>query len=458
MPNTDASADLAARIAQLMPRARTDLAELVAFPSVADPRQIPPEVCRSAAEWVAAAFAEAGLSDVHLAETPDGTHAVIGHRPGPPGAPTVLLYSHYDVQPALDTDAWVSPPFELTERDGRWYGRGAADCKGNIVMHLTALRALGDDLPVGIKIVIEGSEEQGTGGLEQYLPEHADQLRADAIVIADVGNAALGEPTATVSLRGAANVVVTVRTLAGDVHSGMFGGAAPDALAALIRMLDSLREADGSTRIEGLEAADGVWDGRDYDEQRFRRDVAVADGVSLIGTGTVADRLWAKPAVTVIGIDCPPVVGSVPAVPALARAHVSLRVPPGTSPQAAAEALEAHLLRAAPWGVQAEVEIEGVGSPFRAKTDGPGYAALDGAMRAAYGKPISYAGQGGSIPLCGKLAEVYPDAEIMLIGVEEPSCQIHAANESVDPGELERMALVEALFLRDYPGARENRL
>lgn len=456
MPNTDADADLAARIAELMPRARTDLAELVAIPSVADPRQIPPEVCRSAAEWVARAFAEAGLPDVELAETPDGTYAVIGHRPGPPGAPTVLLYSHYDVQPALDADAWVSPPFELTERDGRWYGRGAADCKGNIVMHLTALRALGDDLPVGIKIVIEGSEEQATGGLEEYVPEHADQLRADAIVIADVGNAALGEPTATVSLRGTANLVVTVRTLAGDLHSGMFGGAAPDALAALIRMLDSLRDEDGSTRIDGLEA-DGTWDGRAYDEQRFRRDAGVADGVSLIGAGAVADRLWARPAVTVIGIDCPPVVGAVPAVPALARAVVGLRVPPGVSTEAAAEALTAHLVKAAPWGARVEVERAGMGSGFQAATDGPAYAALDEAMRAAYGKPISFVGQGGSIPLCGKLAETYPEAEIILMGVEEPSCQIHAADESVDPGELERMALVEALFLRDYPAALGHR-
>jgi acetylornithine deacetylase/succinyl-diaminopimelate desuccinylase-like protein len=456
MPNSDASTDLAARIAGLMPRARTDLAELVAIPSVADPRQYPPQECERAAEWVAAAFTGAGLSDVHLAKTPDGTYSVIGHRPGPPGAPTVLLYSHYDIQPVGDTDSWVSPPFELTEREGRWYGRGAADCKGNIVMHLTALRALGDDLPVGIKLVIEGSEEQGTGGLEQYLPEHVEQLRADAIVIADVGNAALSEPTATVSLRGVANVRVTVRTMAGDLHSGMFGGVAPDALAALIRILDSLRDLDGSTRIEGLEA-DGAWEGRAYDEQTFREVAAVADGVALIGTGSVADRLWAKPAVTVIGIDCPPVVGSAPAVPALARARVSLRVPPGTSTQGAMEALKAHLRAAAPWGAQVEVDNEAVGSPFRAAIDGPAYAALDEAMHTAYGKPISYAGQGGSIPLCSKLAETYPAAEIILMGVEEPSCQIHAANESVDPDELERMSLVEALFLRDYPAAVQQR-
>ncbi|MFD8749985.1 dipeptidase [Kitasatospora sp. NPDC059577] len=450
-----AADDLAARIAALMPRAKADLAELVAVPSVADARQYPPEHCRRAAEWVAAAFADAGLDDVRLAETPDGSHAVLGHRPPPPGAPTVLLYAHYDVQPPLDEAAWHSPPFELAERDGRWYGRGAADCKGNIVMHLTALRALGDDLPVGLKLVVEGSEEQGTGGLEAYVPGHADELRADALLICDTGNAAVGVPTATTSLRGLANVVVTVSTLAGDVHSGMFGGPAPDALAALIRILDSLRDPDGGTRVQGLEA-DGGWPGVGYDEQQFRADAGVLDGVRLTGSGTVADRLWARPAVTVLGIDCPPVVGSAAAVPARARARVSLRVPPGTDAAAAADALTAHLRAAAPWGARVEVEREGTGSPFRAATDGPAYVALDRAMREAYGTPIAYLGQGGSIPLCNVLASTFPDAELILMGVEEPRCLIHAPNESVDPTEIERMALVEALFLRHYPGVAKG--
>ncbi|MFF7454761.1 dipeptidase [Kitasatospora sp. NPDC008115] len=447
--------ELARRIAALMPRARTDLAELVAIPSVADPRQYPPEKCRQAAEWVAAAFSDAGLRDVHLEETPDGSHAVIGHRPPPPGAPTVLLYAHYDVQPPLDDAAWASPPFTLTERDGRWYGRGAADCKGNIVMHLTALRALGDDLPVGLKLVVEGSEEQGTGGLEAYVPPHAGELHADALLICDTGNAAVGLPTATTSLRGVTNVVVTVAALKGDMHSGMFGGPAPDALAALIRILDSLRDADGGTRIDGLDN-DGTWNGVGYDEQQFRADAGVLDGVRLTGSGTVADRLWARPAVTVLGIDCPPVVGSAAAVPATARARVSLRVPPGTDARAAQAALTAHLKAAAPWGVHVAVAPESVGSPFRAATGGPAYAALDKAMQEVYGRPMSFLGQGGSIPLCTVFATTFPEAEIILMGVEEPRCLIHAPNESVDPGEIEHMAHVEALFLRHYSDSRRS--
>ncbi|MEV4558278.1 dipeptidase [Kitasatospora sp. NPDC049285] len=444
--------ELAARIASLMPRAKADLTELVAIPSVADPRQYPPEKCREAAEWVAAAFTDAGLRDVRLAETPDGSHAVLGHRPPPPGAPTVLLYCHYDVQPPLDDAAWTTPPFQLTERDGRWYGRGTADCKGNIVMHLTALRALGDDLPVGVKLVAEGSEEQGTGGLEAYVPQHAEDLHADALLICDTGNAAVGVPTATTSLRGLANVVVTVATLASDMHSGMFGGPAPDALAALIRILDSLRDEDGGTRIDGL-AADGVWQGVGYDEPQFRSDAGVLDGVSLTGSGSIADRLWARPAVTVLGIDCAPVVGSAAAIPGTARARVSLRVPPGTDPGAAQAALTAHLEKAAPWGARVTVEPESKGAPFRAATDGRAYAALDRAAQDVYGKPLSFLGQGGSIPLCNVLAGAYPEAEIILMGVEEPRCLIHAPNESVDPTEIQHMAEVEARFLLHYAAA-----
>ncbi|MFH8463463.1 dipeptidase [Streptomyces sp. NPDC017991] len=445
--------DLAARVAGLMPRARADLTELVAIPSVADPRQYPPEKCQEAAQWVADAFTEVGLKAVHLARTPDGSHAVLGHRPPPPGAPTVLLYCHYDVQPPLDEAAWTTEPFTLTERDGRWYGRGAADCKGNIVMHLTALRALGDDIPVGIRFVAEGSEEQGTGGLEQYVALHPEQFTADALLVCDTGNAAVGVGTATITLRGLVDVVVSVGTLDGEIHSGMFGGPAPDALAALIQALSTLRDpSTGDTRIRGMDC-EGTWDGVGYDERQFRTDAGVLNGVELTGTGSVADRLWARPAVTVLGIDCPPVIGSAAAVPHTARARVSLRIPPDADPAFALDALTRHLTEAVPWNARVSIETEGTGAPFRADTDGPAYAALDAAMRKVYGKPLAHQGQGGSIPLCNVLAGTCPQAEIILMGVEEPRCLIHAPNESVDPTEIENMALVEAVFLRDYARA-----
>ncbi|MCW5252141.1 dipeptidase [Streptomyces sp. SHP 1-2] len=443
---------IAETVASLMPGAKEELAELVAFRSVADFGQFPRGESEAAAGWIASALRAEGFEDVALLDTPDGTQSVYGRLPGPEGARTVLLYAHYDVQPPLDEAGWTSPPFELTERDGRWYGRGTADCKGGVLMHLLALRALkaNGGVPVHVKVIVEGSEEQGTGGLERYAEQHPGLLAADTVVIGDSGNFRAGLPTATSTLRGMTMVRVRVDTLEGNLHSGQFGGAAPDALAALIRTLDSLRTEDGSTAVDGL-AADGDWEGVHYDEERFRQDARVLDGVELIGSGTVADRIWARPAVTVLGIDCPPVVGATPSVQASARALVSLRVPPGTDPAHATDLLQAHLERHTPWGARVEVERIGQGRPFRARAGSPAYRAMADAMAVAYpGEEMQYAGQGGSIPLCGTLAALYPEAEILLIGLSEPEARIHAVNESVSPEELERLSVAEALFLRNY--------
>ncbi|WP_207930542.1 dipeptidase [Streptomyces hainanensis] len=458
MEHSPQHAAFAGTVAALMPRARAELAELVAFRSVADAEQFPPRECAAAAEWIARALMAEGFEDVRLLETPDGSVAVYGESAGPEGAPTVLLYAHYDVQPPLDEAAWTSPPFELTERDGRWYGRGAADCKGGVLMHLLALRALraNGGVPVKIKVIVEGSEEQGTGGLERYAEQHPDLLAADAVVIGDTGNFRAGQPTVTAILRGMAMVRIQVDTLAGNLHSGAFGGAAPDALAALIRVLDSLRAADGSTVVDGL-AGDGRWAGTDYPEETFRADAGVLDGVELIGSGSVADRLWARPAVTVLGIDCPPVVGATPAVQASARALVSLRVPPGVDASAASELLGAHLEARAPWGARVTVRPTGEGQAFRADTASPAYASMASAMREAYdGVEMAVVGQGGSIPLTSTLAGLYPKAEILLIGLSEPAARIHAVDESVSPDELERMSVTEALFLARYASAAQG--
>jgi acetylornithine deacetylase/succinyl-diaminopimelate desuccinylase-like protein len=440
---------LADRVSALMPQVKTELAELVAMTSVADARQYPPEECAKAAQWVLDKFAEVGFENLRLEPTADGSKAVYGERPGPPGAPTVLLYAHYDVQPPLDEKAWRTPPFEMTEVDGRWYGRGTADCKGNILMHLTALRALEGKVPVSLKLIVEGSEEQGTGGLEEFVPHHVELLRADAILVCDTGNAAVGVPAVTSSLRGLANVIVTVDALSSEMHSGMFGGAAPDALAALIHLLATLRDEQGNTTVKGLDNTQ-TWKGVAYDPATFRKDANVLDGVDLLGSGTVSDMLWARPAATVLGIDCPPVVGSAAAIQPRASARINLRVPPGMDPFKAQDALIAHLEAAAPWNVKVTVEREASGSPFSAKTGGPAYQALDQAMADAYGKGYTMLGQGGSIPLCNVFADTYPDAEIILMGVEEPLTLMHAPNESVAPSEIEHMALAEALFLQNY--------
>ncbi|MEV0061489.1 dipeptidase [Nocardia sp. NPDC050718] len=449
MTDTPEVAALRTTIAGLMGRAKKDLTELVSLKSVADPRQFPPEGCEQTAQWVADAFAAAGLTEVGLHETPDGSKAVIGHKPGPPGTPTVLLYCHYDVQPPLGDDAWNTPVWTLTDKDGRWFGRGAADCKGNIVTHLTALRAIGPDFPIGIKVVSEGSEEQGTGGLEKFVVANPDLLAADVILVADCGNFAVGVPTFTQTLRGNVNVVVTVKTLAGPMHSGMFGGPAPDALAAMIRLLSSLRDEHGNTTIDGL-TDDQKWTGVQYPVEDFRADAGVLDGVDLLGSGTVSDMVWARPALTVLGMDVPAVVGSSAAIQPSTRARLNLRIPPGTEPKQALDLLEKHLRAHLPWNAQLEIEVEALGEPFVASEQGPARSALEQAMATSYGRHVTTEGQGGSIPLCNVFADTYPKAEIMLIGVEEPKCLIHAPNESVDPTEIEHMALAEALFLSTY--------
>ncbi|MFB7509175.1 M20/M25/M40 family metallo-hydrolase, partial [Streptomyces broussonetiae] len=219
---------VAETVASLLPRAKAELTELVAFKSVADFAQFPRSESEAAARWIVDALTAEGFVDVALLDTPDGTQSVYGYLPGPQGAKTVLLYAHYDVQPPLDETAWATPPFELTERDGRWYGRGTADCKGGLIMHLLALRALkaNGGVPVNVKVIVEGSEEQGTGGLERYAEQHPELLTADTIVIGDAGNFRVGLPTVTTILRGMTLVRVQIDTLEGNLHSGQFGGAA----------------------------------------------------------------------------------------------------------------------------------------------------------------------------------------------------------------------------------------
>jgi acetylornithine deacetylase/succinyl-diaminopimelate desuccinylase-like protein len=449
MPSTA----LRAKVAELMPQAKVDLSELVACRSVANPAQQPIEECHKAADWIVRAFTEAGLQDMSRSTTADGSDCVHGHAPGPDGAPTVLLYCHYDVQPPLGEDSWHTPVWELTEgKDGRWYGRGTSDCKGNVVAHLTALRALkavDGTFPLSIKLIAEGSEEQGTGGLDAFVPKHADLLRADTICVVDLGNSELGQPTLTTSLRGMTSVDITLEALGSAMHSGMFGGPSPDPVAGLIQVLASLHDADGNTTIDGLENT-GTWAGVDYPEKQFRADAHVVEGVELVGSGAVADMLWARCDATTIGIDIPSVADSVNAIQASTRARVSLRMPPGVKASDAQDALIEHLRSHVPWKLRCTLERVACGDPFLGSLAGPAFTALKAAMEEAYGKPMGTEGQGGSVPLCNVFQETFPEAEIMLYGVEEPACLIHVPNESVAPSEIEHIALAEALFLRNY--------
>ena len=436
-------------VAHLMPGLRADLERLVRLPSVAF-EGFPEEPVKQAGAAVAVLMQKAGLPEVRLVDIARAPQAVFGARPAQPGAPTVLLYAHYDVQPAGPDEAWASKPFEPTERAGRLYGRGAADDKSGIIMHSGALLALGADSPVGVKVLIEGQEECGRGGIEEFVKANAELLKADVIVISDVGNYSLGVPTLTTSLRGMAALDVEVETLAGAVHSGMFGGPAPDALIALARMIATLHDADGTVAVQGLNVDE--YNGADYDETAYRNDAGVLFGVDLIGAGTVAERLYGRPSINVIGIDAPAVDGAANVLIPKARARLSVRLTPGQDPAEAQAAVAKHVEAVAPWHVKVKVTPGGVGEGFLARTDGPAYAAAAAAMAAAFQKEVVHYGVGGSIPLVAAFLAAQPGAEMILWGCEEPQCKIHAPDESVDLAELERCVLAETLFIAELAG------
>jgi len=374
-----------------------------------------------------------------------GRPAVLGHADGPAGAPTVMLYAHHDVQPPGDEAEWDSAPFEPTERDGRVYARGIADDKAGVLAHVAALRAHSGALPVGVTVFVEGEEEIGSDSLAAILEKHGEKLRADAIVLADSANWAVGEPALTTTLRGMVRVVLTVRTLDHGVHSGMFGGVAPDAITALVRTIATLHDADGNVAVAGLKS--GVAPDLDYPEQRLRDESGLLDGVELIGTGSILTRMWAKPSITTIGIDAPSVATSSNTLVPAASAKISMRIAPDEDPHEAFQLLVAHLVANAPWGVKVEVASDDEGSGFSADANGPVYDQARAAFTDAWGVAPVDVGIGGSIPFVAAFAEKFPDAAILVTGVEEPDTRAHGANESLHLGEFARVCLAEAILL-----------
>ncbi|WP_299557294.1 dipeptidase [uncultured Mycolicibacterium sp.] len=441
--------DIADRVRAVLPSVRRDLEELVRIPSVwADPDRRD-EVHRSAA-MVADLLRQAGFDDVDIVAE-GGAPAVIARRPAPAGAPTVLLYAHHDVQPEGDPAQWDSPPFEPTERDGRLYGRGAADDKAGIATHLAAIRAFGPDLPVGVTVFVEGEEESGSPSLGRLLAAHRDKLAADVIVIADSDNWSTEVPALTVSLRGLVDCVVEVATLERGLHSGIWGGVVPDALSVLVRLLAGLHDDDGNVAVAGLheDTAADVDRGPDW----VRAEAGLLDGVRQIGTGSVVQRLWAKPAITVIGIDTTPIAKASNTLIPRARAKISMRVAPGGDPQAHLEALTRHLREHAPWGAHVTVTPGDLGAPYRIDATGPVYDAAREAFRQAWGHDPVEMGMGGSIPFIAEFAEAFPAATILVTGVEDPGTQAHSVNESLHLGVLERAAVAEALLLARLGGS-----
>nr|WP_313775436.1 dipeptidase [Mycobacterium sp.] len=439
--------DLVARVQQLLPSVRADLEDLVRIESVwADPVRRP-EVHRSA-ELTSKLLSQAGFSDIHTVSA-GGAPAVIARHRAPEGAPTVLLYAHHDVQPEGNSTQWHSPPFEPTERDGRLYGRGTADDKAGIATHLAAIRAFtdfGGSPPVGVTVFVEGEEESGSPSLSALLDAHRDLLAADVIVIADSDNWGVDIPALTVSLRGLADCVVEVATLDHGLHSGLWGGVVPDALSALVRLLASLHDDDGNVAVEGLYEAAAA--DVEFSEGRVRADSGLLDGVQQIGSGPVVQRMWARPAITVIGIDTTPVDKASNTLVPSARAKVSMRVAPGGDARAHLAALTRHLETHAPWGARVTVTPGDVGQPYAIDATGAVYDAARQAFQLGWGREPIDMGMGGSIPFIAEFAAAFPDAKILVTGVEDPGTQAHSINESLHLGVLERAATSEALFLQ----------
>jgi len=424
---------------------RTDLERLVRIPSVSLLPEHAADVRRSA-QAVADLFAGEGL-DVRLVAIDDAAPAVLARRQAPAGRPTVLLYAHHDVQPPGDESAWDSPPFTPTERGDRLYGRGAADDKGGIAAHLAAIRAHGDQLQVGVTVFVEGEEESGSETLGRLLEQYHDDLSADVIVIADSTNWAIGAPALTTSLRGVFDFYVEVRTLDHPLHSGMWGGVFPDALMVLARLLSSLHDERGTVAVSGLVSGPGP--DVTYEESRLRHEGGVLDGVDLIGDGTLVERLWTRPALTVIGLDAVRTAEASNTLAPSARAMISVRLAPGDEPEQAFAAVREHLEQHVPWGAQLTV-TPGYppGRPIRIDAKGPAFDAARTAFTEAWdGAELVQIGSGGSIPIVDDFARAFPDAAILVTGVEDPDTRAHGPNEGLHLAEWERVCLAETLLL-----------
>jgi acetylornithine deacetylase/succinyl-diaminopimelate desuccinylase-like protein len=436
-----------------MPQLKDDLGRLVAIPSISA-LTYPGETRAAlleAYEEVARLFSEAGVTILDPLELPDTAPVLMGEVPAPEGAPTVLLYSHYDVVPIGDEDKWESPPFEASERDGAIYGRGAADTKSNILMHIGAIRAWDGRPPVGIKVVIEGQEEVGGGAFATFPTIRPELFQADAMVIGDMGSVRPGVPTLTIALRGMMAVTVEATTLAGPKHSGQFGGAAPDALLTLIRALVSMHDANGDVAVRGLRRE--PWTGASYSDDEFRTLSEALPEAPFLGTGALGERIWSGPALTVTGLDALPVESAVNAVVPYARAKVSGRIHPEQDPLEAQAALVRHFEGLRPYGVSLVVHTAETGSGFAADTSGPAYAAARDALADAWGADTVGVATGGSIPLVNYLQQAAPQAEMLLMGTTDGFANIHAPNERVLVDEFENAVLAEAELFGRYAEA-----
>jgi cysteinylglycine-S-conjugate dipeptidase len=445
---------LEAEVRDALPVTIADLSALVRIPSVSwaafDPKHV-----RESADAVAAllegtgAFETVSVEQAPIGDSDElGQPAVLATRAAKNGKPTVLLYAHHDVQPPGHDEDWESKPFEPTVRGDRLYARGAADDKAGVIAHIAAIRAISavlGDFDLGLAVFIEGEEEYGSRSFARFLELHRDRLAADVIVVADSDNWDVDTPALTVGLRGNVTFELTVRTLEHASHSGMFGGAVPDAMLAMVRLLSTLHAEDGSVAVEGLHSSESATP--EYTEDTLRREAALLDGVGAIGSGDLLSRIWSKPSITVTGIDAPTVANASNTLSPAITVRISVRVAPGQPAAEAFAAVERHLREHAPFGARIDIGDVDLGDPFLVDTSGWAVAEAKRAMADGWGAEPVEMGIGGSIPFIADLVRVFPSAQILVTGVEDPGTRAHSPNESLHLGVLRRAILTEALLL-----------
>ncbi|MCI6585317.1 MAG: dipeptidase [Mobiluncus sp.] len=424
------------------------LKELLKIPSVSSLPEHEKDMVKSA-QFVRSQLEGAGVDAKVIQVTDPNTGevsrpAILGVKAGPENAPTVLLYAHHDVQPAAGQSGWDTPPFEPVEKDGRLYGRGSSDDGAGIAVHLAALRAWGEELPVTVKLFIEGEEEVGSPTFRALLEQNLDFMRSDVIMVADSSNWDPETPALTSGLRGVLSTTVEVRTLTHAVHSGEFGGVALDALTSLCRLLATLHDEKGRVAVPGLKRE--LEADVDYPEAELREQMGMVPGLELIGEGDLASRMWSQPAISVIGLDAPTVANSSNTLIPSAAARISMRIAPGEDPLSAAAALQKYLENHAPFGAEVKVTINELGPSYAADLEAEATKLMHEALTDAFEKTSVNIGSGGSIPFIATFRELIPEAQILVTGVEDPLSQAHSENESQDLEEMRKAALAEALF------------
>ena len=457
IPPTTSAAQLeiaTAAVKKLFPEALETLKDLVRIPGIAWEAFDATQLDKSA-ETVKELFAglgvferveilRAGYGDAQL-----GAPAIVATRKAKNSRPTILLYAHHDVQPPGASELWESTPFEPEIRNGRMYGRGAADDKAGIIAHYASVKLLaeiaGADFDLGLAIFIEGEEEAGSPSFANFLEAHKQQLEGDVIVVADSGNWSTTVPAITTTLRGLASLEFEVRTLDHAVHSGMYGGAVPDAMLALVKILGSMWDENGAVTISGLishESSD-----LEYSEAQLRADSGLMPSTLPIGSGPILPRIWTKPALTLIGLDYPTVALSSNTLVPSVKAKLSLRIAPGDDPERALEALKGHILANNTLGAEITFGAVELGKPFSLGVSGWAKTLAEQSLSLAFGEKSVDIGIGGSIPFIAELERVFPKAQVLVTGVEDPDSRAHSPNESLHLEGFQSAILAQLLFL-----------